>query len=293
MKIIYVDDERSAHVNFAFHIKERTDISMIAYFKDCKEPLEYVEMHDVDCAFLDIDLPGGNGIEIAKELKRIQPEMEVVFITSHDEFAREAYKVGGRGYLSKPYSNEELDEIITRVGKLVKRPPSAKEKQYDLEVPHIFAKTFGNFDLLLDGKSVHFKNAKVKELLAFLVDQMGGTASNAQIFFALWEKQEYTKSTSTYVRRTVRSLKEELDGYGIGHILISKRNSICIDVDAIACDYYDLLQGSRFALRHYNGKYMSQYSWGEETIPVIERMAMALETQSEPNEKLKYGISKM
>lgn len=95
MKIIYVDDERSAHINFAYHIKERDDISTIGYCKDCRDALEYAEMHKVECAFLDIDLPGGSGIELGKNLKNLQPEMELVFITSHDEFAREAYKVRG------------------------------------------------------------------------------------------------------------------------------------------------------------------------------------------------------
>lgn len=276
MKIIYVDDERSAHVNFEFNIKERTDISDVVYFKDYKEPLEYAGMHRVDCAFLDIDLPGGSGIELAKELKAIQPDMEFVFITSHDEFAREAYKVGGRGYLSKPYDDDELDEAITRVRKLVKTPAPSFVGEKTISIPHVYARTFGNFDLLLDGRPVHFKNTKAKELLAFLVHQMGGTATNAQIFFALWERQEYTKTTSTYVRRTIRSLKEELAGFGLEHILISKRNSICIDVGMISSDYYDLLQGNQFIMRQYNGRYMSQYAWGEETIPTIDRVVEAM-----------------
>lgn len=277
MRVIYVDDERSAHINFAYNIKNRNDIFSVAYFYDCDSAIAFAQSNMVDCAFLDIELPGGNGIVLGGMLKKMQPDIELVFVTSYDEFAREAYKVGGRGYLSKPYSAEELDGVITRVRRLIVTPSRKVEPLPQLaEKSRIYAKTFGNFDLLLDGRPMHFKNARAKELLAFLVNQVGGTVSSAQIFFAMWERQEYTKTTSTYVRRTVRSLKEELEAQGIATLLISQRNSICVDIKQINCDYYDLLQGDMTAMQQYNGQYMSQYSWGEQTIPVIERTVAAM-----------------
>lgn len=276
MKVVYVDDEQGSHINFSYSVNGRQDISSIMHFFDAQTCVDYAKSNKIDCAFLDINLGTSSGIDLARDLKKIQPKIEVVFITSYDEFAREAYKVGGRGYLSKPYSDDELDEVIIRVTRIVKPTFKSIASPLNAEIftyaPHIFARTFGNFDLQIDGNTVHFKNAKAKELLALLVNQMGGTVSNAQIFFALWERQEYSQTTSTYVRRTIRSLKNELEREGIDHILISKRNSICIDVNTIDCDYYSLVNGSRHALLTFNGQYMTQYSWGEETLPIIERM---------------------
>ncbi|MFI3325752.1 MAG: response regulator [Clostridia bacterium] len=276
MKILYVDDERSAHINFRYSIKDRTDISSVKYCFDFKSAVEYARGNKVDCAFLDISLSGENGIELAKELCSIQPEIELAFVTGYDEFAREAYKVGGRAYLSKPYSEEEMNRLLTLMEKLVHPPKSMVEKPFT-DSFHLFAKTFGAFDFMVDGVPIHFKNAKAKELLAFLIHQMGGTSSNTQIFYALWESQEYTRNTSSYVRRTVRALKDELDEIGIGDLLTSKRGSISIDIKRISCDSYEVFRGNANAVNAYNGEYMSQYSWGESTIPIFDRVINDME----------------
>ncbi|MFI3227365.1 MAG: response regulator [Clostridia bacterium] len=283
MKLIYVDDEQGSHINFAFSIEDRTDISSVMHFTNAQKCLDYAKSNKIDCAILDINLGMSSGIDLAKTLKEIHPHIEIIFITSYDEFAREAFRVGARGYLSKPYSTDELDEVLSRVSKLIKYTDKPTVQLFNTELskdtPHIFARTFGNFDLLIDGNTVHFKNAKAKELLAFLINQIGGTVSNAQIFFALWERQEYSSTTSTYVRRTIRSLKDELTSHKIEHILISQRNSICIDANSIECDYYSLLNGDKQFLRTFNDQYMAQYSWAEETTPIITRMSENLQSQ--------------
>ncbi len=271
MKILYVDDERSAHVNFHHFTKEYIDEKHVEFCYDYKSAIEYARENRIDCAFLDVALPDIDGITLGKDLRALQPWIELVFITGFDEYAREAYKVGGRAYLTKPYGQEELIHALNLIEKIVHSPRQLVEKPYN-ESAHIFIKTFGAFDVIVDGYPVHFKSAKCKELMAYLVHQMGGTATNAQIFFALWEKQEYSRNTSTYVRRTLRTLKEELDQVGIGDILISRRNNIGIDVRKFTCDVYELMDGNTSAIRKYNGQYMNQYSWGEDTIPLLNRI---------------------
>lgn len=281
MRILYVDDERSAHTNFQYAIKERTDISEVKYFFNYDSAISYARENRIDCAFLDITLSGKDGITLAKDLCSLQPNIELAFVTGYDEYAREAYKVGGRAYISKPYTEEEINKVLTLMEKLVHPPQKLEDRPYS-EITHIFLKTFGTFDLMIDGRPVHFKNAKAKELLAFLAHQMGGTASNAQVFFALWERQEYSRATSTYVRRTVRALKGELEELGIENILISERNSVSLDFKMFHCDAYELLSGNTSAFNRYNGEYMKQYSWGEETIPLLNRIVDNI--QSKKNE---------
>lgn len=271
MRILYVDDERSAHINFYHITKEHLDISNVEFCFDYKSAMAYAREHRLDCAFLDVSLPDVDGITLGKDLQLIQPWIELVFITGYDEYAREAYKVGGRAYLTKPYSHDEMKQVLFLMEKLVHSPRQVVEKSYS-ESTHIFAKTFGLFDLMIDGYPVHFKSSKAKELMAYLVHQMGGTATNAQVFFALWEQQEYSRNTSTYVRRTLRALKEELEELGIEDILISRRNNIGVDVRKFTCDVYELMEGNAVAMRKYNGQYMSQYAWGEETIPLLDRI---------------------
>ncbi|MFI3206161.1 MAG: response regulator [Clostridia bacterium] len=278
MKVLYVDDERSAHINFSSVVEQRKDVSFVKYCFDYNSALDYARENKIDCAFLDVSLgmtiseSDENGIKLAQELCSLQPKIEIAFVTGYSEYTKEAYKVGGRAYIEKPYDDDEIDRVVTMMKKLVN--PSEKDltEAFDKNI-HIFAKTFGNFDLIIDGVSVHFKNAKAKELLAFLVHQMSGTVNCAQVFCALWEKQEYTKVTSTYVRRTIRALKKELDLYGIGDIILSERNSIALNIKKITCDSYELMHGNELMKNQYHGEYMSQYYWGESYIPILNRIA--------------------
>lgn len=271
MKILYVDDDRSAHRNFYYATKAREDIQRVEYAFDYDSAIDYASTHEINCAFLDISLAGQDGIELAKTLSSMQPKLEVAFVTGFDEHAREAYKVGGRAYITKPYSEREINEALDFMGRLVHLPAGTVMEPYE-ESKHILAKTFGTFDLMVDGYPVHFKNAKAKELLAFLVHQMGGSVTNAQIFYALWEQQEYTHATSTYVRRTIRALKAELEQLEIADILRAERNSLSLDWKKFTCDAYELMKKNATAMCKYNGQYMSQYSWGEEFIPVLDRI---------------------
>lgn len=220
---------------------------------------------------MDINLGGErSGIQLASDLRAQFPHLEVVFVTGYDEYAREAYRVGGRAYLTKPYSQEELNIILDMLEKLTRLHQDEGKLPIRI-IPGVKIKTFGNFDLLVDNLPVAFKNSKAKELLAVLIDHRGGTVSSAQLFLSLWEHIEYTSTTSTYVRRTVRALRDELESHGLANILICKRNCYSVDTSSFICDYYDLMNGSQDAADQYNGEYMNQYSWGETTVPLIDR----------------------
>lgn len=275
MKILYVDDERSAHTIFQYATMDYGDFCEVSYHFNYDSAMEYARNNEIDCAFLDISLPGKDGIQLAKDLQQLQPKIEFAFVTGFDEYAREAYKVGGRAYLTKPYSNDELHSVLELMKRLC-HPPEVLVEPVRKVTPHISAKTFGFFDFMLDGKPVYFRNAKAKELLAYLVHHMGSSVSSAQVFFALWERQEYTRTTSTYVRRTIRALRNELESVGVDDILVVNRNSISLVQDKITCDAYDLLNGSAKAAALFNDEYMGQYSWGESTIPLLQRAASTL-----------------
>lgn len=272
MNIIFIDDERSAHVNFRYSMDKRSDVTTVEYSFSPLSALSYAKNHPVDCAFLDLYMPEMSGIQLATELKAINPAIEIVFISGYDDFAREAYKVGARAYLSKPYTEEELSSVLAVIQKLIRKDDQVETSS----TSHVYAKTFGYFDLFVDGLPVSFKTAKAKELLAFLIDLNGGTATSPQIFLALWDEREYTSTTSTYVRRTVRALKDTLTQYGIDEILDAQRNSFHIVTTHISCDYYQLLQGDTNVAQQYGGQYMHQYSWAEPTVPVIDRTVWSM-----------------
>ena len=70
------------------------------------------DLSGVKAAFLDIEMPGGNGIELARLLRIKYPEMILVFVTAYIEYAPSGYKVEAFRYLLKSQVDEELREIL-------------------------------------------------------------------------------------------------------------------------------------------------------------------------------------
>jgi hypothetical protein len=130
----------------------------------------------------------------------------------------------------------------------------------------IFARTFGHFDLFVDGVPVTFSSAKEKELMALLIDRNGGTLSTNEAVSHLWEDEAADERVCTRYRKLAMGLKKTLESYGIDHILISQKGVRSVDVTAFECDYYELLAGNEKYQRAFHNAYMSDYSWSEETL---------------------------
>ncbi len=279
MRIIYVDDEKNAIKNFAYYIKQYTYVQSVNYFSCSEDALAYAAENTFDIAFLDIQMPDMDGFALSNALKNLQPEIEIIYVTAFNDHHQEAYRHGGRAYLLKPFVQSDLDEIFIFLRKIVSSnnqtlPPAAK--------PPIFIQTFGNFDLWINGIPVVFKTAKAKELLAVLVDRRGSVVSNVEIFNILWPNKVYSKSTATYVRKVVQSLRVQLTELGFVDIVTFSRNAIYINRTAFTCDYYSIAAGESVYLPSYNGYYMSQYPWAEESIYIIEQSIKALGTHPAP-----------
>ena len=127
----------------------------------------------------------------------------------------------------------------------------------------IRAVTFGNFDLLVDGKPVHFKRKRSKEMLAYLIDRHGHSATRREIAAVLFEDDCYDRSRQNYFGMIAAALKSALDSAGIGEIYLHDTDSFSIDANKISCDLYEYEAGEPSALNSFHGEYMAQYSWGE------------------------------
>lgn len=68
-----------------------------------------------DCIFLDMDMPGTHGLDAAKELRKTDSNVLIVFSTSYTQFALDGYEVAAAGYLVKPYSYEQFSMTMARV----------------------------------------------------------------------------------------------------------------------------------------------------------------------------------
>jgi two-component system LytT family response regulator len=112
MKAIIVDDERLARQELKTMLAEHKDIEVIAECANAAEAKEKINQLKPDVVFLDIQMPGKNGLELAQEL---HPLPELIFITAHDEYALRAFEVNALDYLLKPVQPERLAETLKKL----------------------------------------------------------------------------------------------------------------------------------------------------------------------------------
>ena len=262
MKTILVDDELWMLEQFAEECAELPEIEIVGNFTFAEDALEYAKNNLVEFALLDIEMPGMNGVELAKELRKLYPEVIIVFVTGHKEYLGDFIDMKADYYVLKPYGKEEVRDVLQRA-KLY----SARLKK------RVRIQTFGKFEVFVDGVPMHFKHAKAKELLALIVDYAGATVSSQEALDSIWEGKAYDKNTASVYRMTVSRLKEALDEAGIGDIIGTQSNQGRYLVKSkVDCDMLDFLNGDAEALKSFNGEYMSGYSWAEPSLGNLLRI---------------------
>lgn len=84
-------------------------------FTKQREAIEYVKKHHVDVALLDIDMPGLNGIEVAELMCRINPRLNIIFVTGYPEYALQAFSVPVSDFIVKPVSEDALKTSLAKL----------------------------------------------------------------------------------------------------------------------------------------------------------------------------------
>ena len=251
MRFLVVDDEKimlENLVDLLHAIKPEAEVVSCTWPDDGLKAAAEQSFH---VAFLDIEMGGMTGLELAARLKKMQPDIHIVFVTGHPQYAVDAFAIHATGYLLKPVDTASLKRELTFI---YGEPRQA---------PHIRVQTFGGFELFVDGIAVKFERSKSKELLAYLIDRRGATVTTGEAYAALFEDHQATVSGKSYFRTIVHGMKSALKKAGAEEILIKGFNALAIVPEKIDCDYYRFLQGEPIAINQYHNDYLPAYSWAE------------------------------
>lgn len=134
----------------------------------------------------------------------------------------------------------------------------------------IFIRTFGHFDVFIEGKAILFTSVKAKELLAILVDRRGGFVSASEAIAYLWPEESCNEVVLTRFRKVAMRLKATLDEFHCGEILEVMKGSRRIVPEKFDCDSYQILNGEWHGSKNLISRYLSDYSWSEETAASID-----------------------
>ena len=116
LKVLIADDERIARDIIALLLSSQTGIETIEEARDGAQVLEKVQQSRPDIIFMDIEMPGTTGLQLAKML---DPSIVVVFVTAYDEFALAAFELNATDYLLKPFEDKRFFTAWERAKKKV------------------------------------------------------------------------------------------------------------------------------------------------------------------------------
>ena len=259
MTYIAVDDEPFALEDIADALREAVPEVALHSFTSPGRALEYAESAPVDVAFLDIELGSMSGLVLAKKLKDLCPEIHIIFVTSHEQYAVKAFQLHATGYLMKPATAEDIRRELTFLyGESETRR-------------RICVQTVGGFEVDVDGTALSFGRAKAKELLAYLVDRRGAGVTTREACAVLWEDAPYDTARKNYFQTVVADLRASLREARAEDILRRSRNSLAVAPELLECDSYRFLDSDPAAINSYRRDYLPAYSWAEFSVAGLEQ----------------------
>ncbi|WP_274520159.1 response regulator [Lysinibacillus parviboronicapiens] len=234
-----MDDEPLALINMEKKLQEFDMIEIVKSFSTLNDLLTEGPTLDIQVAFLDVEMPGMNGLEIAQLLKQWHNNIYIVFVTAYRDYAVQAFEIQSLDYLLKPISKSRLETTINRIQELFQYEKKLPPLQH-IE-PSLKIQCFGGFNVSFNDKIVHWRTVKTKELFAFLFSHLNSHIPRDTIIDALWAETEYKKAR-VQLHTTISYLRTTLSTLGYVNVLHYANGCYTLQLEEFQCDVLDLEQ---------------------------------------------------
>ena len=157
LEVLVVDDEEPALEDLAYLLRQHPRIGTVVTASDATEALRRLRDGSFAAVFLDIRMPGLDGLELARVLSRFARPPEIVFVTAFEQHAVEAFELQAVDYLLKPVRPERLSDAIRRLGVPVRRAGDENDTAEE-ELDRIAVETGGR-TRMVERDSIRFVEA--------------------------------------------------------------------------------------------------------------------------------------
>lgn len=206
IKILLVEDD----LNLGFVIQDNLKQAgyKVHLSQDGKEGLNAFNESDYHLCLFDVMLPKKDGFSLAEDVRKINPEMPIIFLTakSQTEDKIKGFKAGADDYITKPFS---MDELLLRIGALLKRS-GGMLKSKDVHQIGKYQFNVQNYTLDYEGQSKKLTK-KEAEILKILSEQKGKVVERELILNMVWGDDSYFngRSLDVFITKLRKYLKED------------------------------------------------------------------------------------
>ena len=282
IRAILVDDEQPALEELEFLLKDYP-VEIAAKIQDSRTVLEQVGRLKPDAVFLDIDMPGTNGLELALEVQEIYVGIQVIFVTAYSEYALEAFKAFPLDYILKPVNEKRFARTMQHLFELHKIA-----KTNNASTPKAHIRCFGEFEAFTENgekQFMKFATRQTKEMFAYLISRFEKNVTRAELIHVIFGGNE-DKKTVNLLHVTAYKLRHTMEELGISRESITLSGNYTLNVADGICDYIDFTKftdrnpyidqdnvaQAEIVAKLYQGAFLESedYLWAEETRAEME-----------------------
>ena len=128
LKTLIVDDEAPARSELRYMLERVPNVHVVGEATNATEALELIKALNYDLVFIDIQMPGLNGLDVVAALKELDRMPAVVFVTAYSEYAVKAFELDAVDYLVKPIDEDRLNQAVAKVDKRKDPQPAVAAK---------------------------------------------------------------------------------------------------------------------------------------------------------------------
>jgi two-component SAPR family response regulator len=246
-RTIIVDDEPPALAKLSYLLKDYEEFELVGSFSNANDVLD--SMHDLkpQAAFLDIAMPGRNGMELASILQsRLSDAVKIVFVTAYDQYAVSAFDIDATDYLMKPVSKERFQKSILRLKNALKNDSLNAVPVTASPAPMVRA--FGKLEITdTSVPQPEWRTAKVRELFALFLQNRPTGIFRKTLLETLWNDLSEDKALSNlntcnyYLRKFLQKTETDIS-------LKYKSGYYSLDLGSVFCDSDIFEQAETMAL---------------------------------------------
>lgn len=238
MKVILIDDEPVMHLIMRKMLVKHPEVQVAGAFTDTRAAASFLsENKDIGLAFVDISMSGENGLAFAAEMEKSGSKVQIVFVTSHKQFALQAYELSVVDYLVKPVSQERLERTVNRV--LAGRDSIREGQRQEAAAKganEIVITALGDFAIQNESGRVKWISSKSAELFAYLLLYRGKRVARSRLVTDIFGGMT-RDNAEKYLNTTVYQLRKSLEPFGLRETVRSENDGYVLELSGAIIDY--------------------------------------------------------
>lgn len=282
-RILLVDDEWPALEEMEYYLNKYDSVEIVGKVQDARTVLSTISEIKPDAIFLDINMSGMNGLELAQKIHELNLGVVIIFVTAYSQYALDAFKSYPLDYIMKPIAEKRLVKTMEQLNQRIHFTKYASQ-----ETKRTAVRCFGSFEAYHehDKKTpIKFVTRQTREMFAYLITRFEKHVTREELIDSIFSGVE-DKKTINLLHVTAYNLRRALEEAEVSRNDITITGNYTLQAAEGVCDYIDFskfiektlfidtenIQLAEKQSNLYRGAYLQNedYFWAEEIRTELE-----------------------